>query len=107
MKKPKSLSGENGYSRLVISDIAKRLKLSRGVIYYYFKNEHNLIAKIIADKMDVLLSSLDKIPVQKNGLDELKMILKKFYEFLKKHSNYLSLISYFTDINGNKVLRIR
>ncbi len=39
--------------------------------------------------MDVLLTSLDKIPVQKNGLDELKMILKKFYEFLKKHSNYL------------------
>ncbi len=48
LEEAEKLIRENGYSRLVISDIAKRLNLSRGVIYYYFKNEHNLIAKIIA-----------------------------------------------------------
>ena len=87
---------KNGFTVLNISEIAKELNLSRGVIYYYFENEGNLVAKIIANKMELLLARLKKIPPGKNGLAELKFILKSFHEFLKEHTNYLNLISYFT-----------
>ena len=86
----------NGFVKLNISELAKELKISRGIIYYYFENEENLVAKIIANKMEVLLVKLRKIAPQKNGLSELQLILKYFHEFLKEHTNYLNLISYFT-----------
>jgi AcrR family transcriptional regulator len=86
----------NGFAKLNFSELAKELKLSRGTIYYYFENEQNLVAKIISNKMELLLVQLRKIPSGKNGLAELRFILKSFHGFLKEHTNYLNLISYFT-----------
>jgi AcrR family transcriptional regulator len=82
----------NGKTQLNISDLAKKLRISRGIIYYYFDNEENLIAKIIANKMERLLSKISKIPEQKSGFEELKSLCKCFYNFLKEHNDYLNLI---------------
>ena len=86
----------NGFANLNISELAKELRFSRGTIYYYFENEENLIAKIIANKMELLLVKLRKIPPGEKGLVELRFILRSFHEFLKEHTNYLNLITYFT-----------
>ncbi|MBM3700457.1 MAG: TetR/AcrR family transcriptional regulator [Actinobacteria bacterium] len=97
------LISKEGFNSFTLSRLAKDLELSRGIIYYYFKNEENIIAKLIADKMVLLFDILKSIPEDLNGYDSIKSVLEKFHGFLKKEVNYLNLISYFTTCKLSKM----
>jgi len=85
-----------GFSGFTLSNLSKRAGVSRGIIYYYFLNEENVIAKLISDKMVILLKRLNGLKKQKNGYEDLGSILAEFHRFLKDEPGYLTLISYFT-----------
>ena len=97
------LISENGFASFSFSALAKKISISRGIIYYYFKNEQNIVAKLISDKMIILIERLESIPRNTSGLGQLKHILDCFQEFLKEEHNYLNLISYFTTFKLKKI----
>ncbi len=69
--------------------------LSRGIIYYYFKCEENIIAKLIADKLIILDAKLSDVIIYDNGYSNIKAILGRFRQFIKEEPIFLNLISYF------------
>ena len=85
----------DGFSSFTLSKLSERIELSRGIIYYYFKNEENIIAKIIVDKMTRLFDRLNKIPQQESGFKEIKAINDEFASFLAVEPQYLTFITYF------------
>jgi len=97
------LISKEGFNNFTLSRLAKDVELSRGIIYYYFKNEENIIAKLIADKMVLLLDILQSIPEDISGFDRIKSVLEKFHDFLKEETNYLNLVSYFTTCKLSKM----
>ena len=97
------LISKEGFNNFTLSRLAKDLELSRGIIYYYFKNEENIIAKLIADKMVLLLNILQRIPQDLSGFETIKAVLENFHAFLKDETNYLNLISYFTTCKLAKI----
>jgi AcrR family transcriptional regulator len=97
------LIAKEGFNSFTLSKLAKDVELSRGIIYYYFKNEENIIAKLIADKMVLLLNILQRIPKNLSGFEIIKAVLEKFHEFLKIEINYLNLVSYFTTCKLAKI----
>jgi AcrR family transcriptional regulator len=90
-----------GFNSFTLSKLAEKIEFSRGIIYYYFKNEENIIAKIIVDKMAKLIGRFNNIPEQKNGFREVRAIIDDFLVFLIEEPNYLNLITYF--LAGKKV----
>lgn len=97
------LISKEGFNNFTLSRLAKDLELSRGIIYYYFKNEENIIAKLIADKMVLLLNILQRIPQDLSGFETIKAVLENFHAFLKDETNYLNLVSYFTTCKLAKI----
>lgn len=97
------LISKEGFNNFTLSRLAKDLELSRGIIYYYFKNEENIIAKLIADKMVLLLNILQRIPQDISGFETIKAVLENFHAFLKDETNYLNLVSYFTTCKLAKI----
>ena len=95
---------DKGFQNFTLSRLSEKIEFSRGTIYYYFKNEENIIAKIISEKMCKLLEILNNLPEEKDGFSEIKAIIENFRLFLQREPNYLSLITYFTSakLGGNK-----
>jgi|GEM_PF-2163581 len=94
-----------GFNNFTLSKLAEKIEFSRGIIYYYFKNEENIIAKIIVDKMLKLIGRLNNIPEQENGFKEIRVIIDEFLFFLTDEPHYLNLITYFLagkELNSKK-----
>jgi AcrR family transcriptional regulator len=94
-----------GFNNFTLSKLAEKIEFSRGIIYYYFKNEQNIIAKIIVDKMLKLIDRINNIPEQENGFKQIREIIDEFLLFLIDEPHYLNLITYFLagkEVNGKK-----
>jgi AcrR family transcriptional regulator len=98
-----NIIASEGFDSLKLTRLANQIELSRGLIYYYFKSEENIIAQLISNKMTELISILDAISPQENGFLEIKTILENVYQFFRKEKNFLNLISYFTSHKLQKI----
>jgi AcrR family transcriptional regulator len=84
-----------GFRKFTMSRLSDKIGLSRGIIYYYFKCEENIIAKLISEKLAVLDPELSKVIIHDNGYANIKAILDRFLQFIKEEPIFLNLISYF------------
>jgi len=75
--------------------LSEKIGFSRGIIYYYFKCEENIIAKLISDKLIILDSELSKVIIYDNGYANIRAILDRFLQFIKEEPIFLNLISCF------------
>jgi len=75
--------------------LSDKIGLSRGIIYYYFKCEENIIAKLIADKLVILDSELSRVIIYDDGYSNIKAILDRFLRFIRENPIFLNLTSYF------------
>jgi AcrR family transcriptional regulator len=84
-----------GPGKFSMSTLSDKMGLSRGIIYYYFKCEENIIAKLIADKLTILDAELSRVIIHDNGYSNIKAILDRFRQFIREEPIFLNLISYF------------
>jgi AcrR family transcriptional regulator len=84
-----------GCRKFTMSGLSDKIGLSRGIIYYYFKCEENIIAKLIADKLAIIDAELSKVIIYDNGYANIEAILYRVLQFIKEEPIFLNLISYF------------
>ena len=95
-----------GHRKFTLSRLSGKIGFSRGIIYYYFKCEENIIAKLISDKLAILDSELSKVIIYDNGFTNISAILDRFLQFIKEEPIFLNLISYFaTDKMSSEQLK--
>ena len=62
---------EKGYERTTFEDVAARIRLTKGAVYWHFKNKSELFAALVADmteKHDKQLARLLSDPISLDGL---------------------------------------
>ena len=62
---------EKGYERTTFEDVADRIQLTKGAVYWHFKNKSDLFAALVADmteKHDKQLARLLTDPISLDGL---------------------------------------
>ena len=91
-----------GCRKFTMYGLSDKIRLSRGIIYYYFKCEENIIAKLIANKLAIVDVELSKVIIHDNGYANIKAILDRFLQFIKEEPIFLSLISYFAAYKMSK-----
>jgi AcrR family transcriptional regulator len=90
---------ERGYSGARIDDIVKEANTSHGTFYLYFANKEDLFQALVSgvtDQMHDLAESLPSIKASKEGFDELREWLGRFYDL---YDHYHPVIRAWTDIN--------
>lgn len=77
---------EKGYSKTTFDEIAKRINLTKGAVYWYFRNKPDIVAAIINEYAQEHLSSLEKFCSSENAgfSDILNMVL---YNNEQLHNN--------------------
>lgn len=76
-----------GYHETSLKDISNAASLSKGAIYYYFSNKHEILLYILNNYMDLLLNGLEEELVQfPDSLSKLKHILSRHMATFSSHA---------------------
>jgi len=84
---------EKGVGKTAMSDIAERLKIAKGLVYYYFDSKSGLVEAVLHQLTQSLSMSLAEIVVREE-LDfhaKLKAILRLYFHAIQSHPALLSL----------------
>lgn len=85
------LFAENGYHATSISDITKKAKISKGLLYNYFESKEQLLESIIRDGFERILEFFDP---NHDGIlthDELIYFLDSIFEIVQKDKAFWRL----------------
>ncbi len=82
-----TLFDKAGYHETSLKDISNAASLSKGAIYYYFSNKHEILLYILNNYMDLLLNGLDDELAQlPDSLSKLKHLLSRHMSTFSSHA---------------------
>ena len=78
---------EKGYSKTTFDEIAKRINLTKGAVYWYFRNKPDIVAALINDFVQKHIKRLEEFRAGKEeeNLDILADMMLLAYHHMKKN----------------------
>jgi AcrR family transcriptional regulator len=77
---------EQGYRRTSMSDLAKRLQITKPALYYYFRNKEELLVECYRAGITLIETLLDKALVSRGtGLDKVKVYIEAYGKSVVLH----------------------
>lgn len=83
---------EKGYSRTTFDEIAKRINLTKGAVYWHFRNKPDIIAALIRDGFSLVNDSITEQMPTVNGLDDLCKRFVLHATFIQNNPRYKKLL---------------
>ncbi|NHE57357.1 TetR/AcrR family transcriptional regulator [Cyclobacterium plantarum] len=92
------LFGQKGFHGTKVEDVAKRAKISKGLVYFYFKSKEDLYMAItrkgIDELKDMIFKSFGKAK-EKTGLDVMTDLVEGYFTFAQEKKVYHDALLYF------------
>lgn len=96
-----------GFGGTKMIHVAKAAKLSKGLIYFYYKSKEDLYMAVILHAIKKTIHfhkyELEK-NLDKNGLERLMILMEKYFDFVKTYPFYQEAISTFIN-SANPILK--
>jgi AcrR family transcriptional regulator len=86
---------ERGFHYPTVDDVAARAQVSKGTIYLYFESKEEILAHLLLDGLDLLLSDMEAASDPEHSLPAeacLRSLAKAYLRFSQSHPNYFRLI---------------
>ena len=89
---------EKGYSKTTFDEIAKRINLTKGAVYWYFRNKPDIVAALINDFVQKHIKRLEEFRAGKEeeNLDILADMMLLAYHQMKKNPLEYKFIFFIT-----------
>ena len=85
-----------GVEKATMADVAREARLSRGLIYFYFKDKDALYLAIMIRATQALYAAFEKATAgRENGLEKIKAIGKAYVRFHYEKPNYFDAMADF------------
>jgi AcrR family transcriptional regulator len=83
-----------GYDRATMDDIARGARLSRGLVYVYFRDKQDILASIVLRALESLRQRFrDMDRVELNGADRLEAMGRNYLAFSAEEPNYFDVLT--------------
>lgn len=83
---------KNGINKITMDSVAEKAELSKGTLYLYFKDKHDLIMAVDSRGHKKLYSMYcEANKFYENGLDKLKKTMLTYMNFLNDNTDYAQL----------------
>ncbi|MBQ8465262.1 MAG: TetR family transcriptional regulator [Alphaproteobacteria bacterium] len=83
---------EKGYTRTTLDDIAKSINLTKGAVYWYFKNKPDILKALMLEDFKSTQAKLDSYIPSPYNLEELKQHFKFLAKMVDTDSNFRKLL---------------
>jgi AcrR family transcriptional regulator len=90
----RDLFSEYGYFNVSMSQIAKRLKITKPALYYYFSSKKEILREVIKEVFSDLKEILKKAQKETTPEKKVKKFIQEYFEFVNKE-NILVKLSFF------------
>ena len=81
---------EKGYSRTTFDEIAKRINLTKGAIYWHFRNKADLLAELIRQKVGTHRAGIEKQQI--TSLADLRRVLEEDARSIEQDKDYCKFL---------------
>ncbi len=99
----KKLFSDNNYLSVSMSDIAKRLKLTKASLYYHFTGKTELYKEILDGVFKEFKKTLSPVFKEKDPRKKFYLFFKRYFEFAKKEKILIKTIYSKTDNDQGKI----
>ncbi|MBN1298067.1 MAG: helix-turn-helix transcriptional regulator [Actinobacteria bacterium] len=94
LRNARKIINAKGINSFTIDELSEKTELSRGAIYYYFKNKYEIFLKIITDENFKMAKIYKRFPENEDCLKWYKGLLKEIYDYNKKNKIALEILIY-------------
>lgn len=83
---------EKGYTRTTLDDIAKSINMTKGAVYWYFKNKPDILKGLMLEYFETTCAKLDSYMSAPKNADELKRYFLFIGELVDTDLNFRKLL---------------
>jgi len=88
------LFSEKGYDRVSMREIAETAGISKGLIYYHFKDKEALYTELAREGIEALGSQLSQaIAVGKTPKEKIRIFIRNFYELVSSKEQLIKILA--------------
>ena len=85
-----------GADNATMDEVAESAELSKGLLYHYFKNKHDLCHAIVHRGLRVLKQFFERaIRNHERGIEQVRAIGEGYIQFSREYPNYFNLMAWF------------
>ena len=85
-----------GADNATMDEVAETAELSKGLLYHYFKNKHDLCHAIVHRGLQVLQQFFDRaIRTHERGIEQVRAIGESYIQFSREYPYYYNLMAWF------------
>lgn len=86
---------EKGMHGIRIADVAKKAKVSYGLVYHYFKNKEDVLNAIFTKSINIFLKAIENAAIQERSLEEkLASITTFLFNTCKEFPEFMYVIMF-------------
>ena len=89
------LFAEQGYKGTTITDIAKKAKVSKGLLYNYFSSKQALIEKVVGILLVEIESTMKVLDLTKDPFDKIQKLIDVMFDLMLDNEQFWKLYSSF------------
>ncbi|MGJ3242542.1 MAG: TetR/AcrR family transcriptional regulator [Opitutales bacterium] len=83
-----------GFDRMTLASVAHRARLSKSLIYFYFRDKEDLVVAIANTAKERLLACFrEAVATEERGCEQLKAIGRAYIEFPKNHPEFWEVLA--------------
>jgi len=89
------LFAEQGYKGTSITDIAKKAKVSKGLLYNYFSSKQELMEKVVGILLVEIESTMKVLDTTKDPFEKIQQLIDVVFDMMLENENFWKLYSSF------------
>jgi AcrR family transcriptional regulator len=95
LKAAEYIFAEKGFDGARVDEIAKRAKVNKALLYYYFENKEKLLQELVRESISQTMSKKEKVLKEIKGFDkeEIEMVFDKAFKHLEDKKDILRIIT--------------
>ena len=83
---------EKGFSRTSFEDIASRINLTKGAVYWHFKNKAELLAGLLQQSVEIKHNTIGTMPTAPTSIEELRQFFYTEAQYIEKNPDVQKFI---------------
>lgn len=94
LKAAESLFGKKGFDAVSVSEIARKAKTSKSLIFHHFKSNQNLIVRIVSTRLEEIERDLLEVLSDEASSPDIKVkkFVSTYFELTTKHIDFYRIL---------------
>jgi|Deesub1362B_J571_1020462.scaffolds.fasta_scaffold00082_23 TetR/AcrR family fatty acid metabolism transcriptional regulator len=92
LKAAMELFSKRPYHKVAMDDIAKRAKVAKGTLYYYFESKEALYASLLHEGLDKMLLKLKERFKEDDPLQNIRLFISELVSFFNENRHFFMVL---------------